>query len=162
MAVALPLAIQPPNHPDYYESDTTHPTCEVKQGQVGSVLAWGTSRKSRCCFFFAVYLGAGCSWCSWACSSISILMKIRCVSINLFIEHDFSACHISHVAYWTNPDHLKWIHSASICPWLCIWWCSMHGHEGLRWPSYCENPWYIFTTSAHSGYPMPHRLTMLY
>jgi hypothetical protein len=97
-----------------------------------------------CCF-------SGCSWCSWACSSISILIKIRCVSITYL-----------YWAYWTTPDHLKWIHSASICPWLFVWWCSMHGHEGLWWPSYCEYPWCIFTTSAHRGCLMPHRLTMLY
>ena len=37
--------------PYYPDSTVSRPICEVKQGQVGLVLAWGTSRESRCCIF---------------------------------------------------------------------------------------------------------------
>ena len=53
-----------------YESDTPHSIYDVKQGQVGSVLAWETSWKSQCCIFnFSFFMG-GCS-----CSSISMISQ---------------------------------------------------------------------------------------
>ena len=80
MAVVLPLAIQTPNHPDYYESDSTHPTCEVKQGQVGSVLAWGTRPEVQMLYFLLLLF-------SW------VFVMLMSILVHIYFSQDTMRIH---------------------------------------------------------------------